>query len=162
MLLGACVRRAVQSTIMSSDPVAEAPEVYTFDTIEVGQLHTSYRYLSEADVIAFAEITGDYNPIHVDAEYAAQTSFGGRIVHGVFLLSLFSKIIGHDFPGRGSIAVSISCRFLRPVPVNSMLRVEVKISEKKKKGRRIMARTYIYNDANKMAASGEVLFIAPE
>jgi acyl dehydratase len=52
------------------------------------------------------------------------------VVHGVLLLGLISKVLGRDFPGHGSIAVGISCRFLRPVPVGSEVTVEVKISEK--------------------------------
>ena len=139
-----------------------APRVaHTYESLEVGQSYSTYRFLSEDDVLAFARITGDENPIHVDGEYAAKTRFGSRIVHGVFLLALISKVLGHDFPGHGSVAVNISCRFLRPVPINSKVKVEVKVAEKLSKRQQVRAKTYIYNEANRIALAGEAVFIPP-
>ncbi len=142
-------------------PVDTVGIVHTYDSIAVGQSCAVERFVSEDDVLAFARITGDDNPIHVDPAYAAETRFGKRIVHGVFLLALISKVLGHDFPGHGSVAVNISCRFLRPVPVNSTVTVEVKVSEKFEKRRQVKARTYIYNESGRMVLAGEAVFIPP-
>ena len=133
----------------------------TYETISVGDSYVDYRFLSAEDVRIFGGVTGDTNPIHTDSEYAQQTRFGERVVHGVFLLSLFSKVIGCHFPGPGSVAVKISCRFLRPVAVNTTVRVEVIISEKLEKRRHIIARTLVYNEDNKICGAGEVTFIPP-
>ncbi|MDX1430005.1 MAG: MaoC/PaaZ C-terminal domain-containing protein, partial [Rhodothermales bacterium] len=65
--------------------------MHTYDTLEVGQSYSVDREITADDVRAFADITGDDNPLHVDAEYAANTRFGRPIVHGVFLAGLISK-----------------------------------------------------------------------
>ncbi len=143
---------------MSTD---QPKTIYTYDALQVGDTYTTTRFISEQDVLAFAEVTGDDNPLHVDAEYAENTRFGQRIVHGVLLLGLISKVLGRDFPGHGSVAVSLSARFLRPVPVNSEVRIEVKITEKLEKHRHVRGKTYIYNDKNKMVIAGEATLIPP-
>ena len=140
---------------------APAETVHTYESLQIGETFQTYRFISEDDVLTFARITGDDNPIHVDAEYAAQTRFGHRIVHGVMLLGLISKVLGRDFPGHGSVAVSLSCRFLRPVRVNSNVRVEVKIVEKLDQRRYVKAKTYVYTEHNKMALAGDATLIPP-
>ena len=134
---------------------------HTFDSLNIGDSYEIRRFVSEHDVLTFAEITGDDNPLHVDAAYAEGTRFGYRIVHGVFLLGLISKVLGRDFPGPGSVAVSISCRFLRPVRVNSEVRVLVKIVEKFENRRYVKAETYVFNDADKISVKGEATIIPP-
>ncbi len=134
---------------------------HSFDSLKIGDTYDFHRFISEEDVQTFARITGDDNPLHVDAEYAKNTRFGDRIVHGVFLLGLISKVLGRDFPGPGSVAVSISCRFLRPVCVNSEVRVSVKIVEKLEQRRYVKAETFVFTDANKKALVGEATIIPP-
>ncbi len=134
--------------------------MHTYETLEVGQSFTFERHLSADDVRAFADISGDDNPIHVDEEYARRTRFEKPIVHGVLLIGIVSKVLGRDFPGHGSVAVSISCRFLRPVPVDSTITVEVKIAEKIEKRKHIRARVYVYLE-KRMAVSGEAVLIPP-
>src|SRR5690625_7528434 len=102
--------------------------MHTYESLNVGDTFTFDRHLSAADVMKFAEVTGDDNLIHVDPEYAATTGFGKQIVHGVLLLGIISKVLGRDFRGHGSVAVRMSCRFLRPVSVDSGITVEVCVS----------------------------------
>jgi acyl dehydratase len=132
----------------------------TYDTIEVGDSYTTTRVISADDVQTFADITGDDNPIHLDATYAEKSRFGKPIVHGVLLLGLLSKVMGRDFPGHGSVAVGISCRFLRPVPVGSEVTLEVKVADKNDERRHIKVRVYVYLDG-KMALGGEGTVIPP-
>jgi acyl dehydratase len=132
----------------------------TYESIEVGDSFESDRFISDDDVQTFADITGDDNPIHVDEDYAQDSRFGHRVVHGVFLLGLISKVLGRDFPGHGSVAVAISCRFLRPVPVNSDVTVEIKIAEKIEKRKYVKVRVYIYYEGQ-MALGGEGTVIPP-
>lgn len=133
----------------------------TYESIEIGDSYTSTRLITAEDVKTFADITGDDNPIHVDPEYAAERSrFGKPIVHGVFLLGLISKVLGRDFPGHGSIAVGISCRFLRPVPVGSEVKLEVRVSEKIDSQKHVKMRVYAYLD-DKMVLGGEGRVIPP-
>ncbi len=140
--------------------VKELPR-HTFDSLQVGQSFSIYRFISEADIQTFADVTGDDNPIHVDEEYARGTRFGKRVIHGVMLLGLISKVLGRDFPGPGSIAVSLSCRFLRPVRLDSKVRVEVKVVEKLDKRKHIKFKTYVYTEENRMALAGDATLIPP-
>ncbi|MEX0600139.1 MAG: MaoC family dehydratase [Rhodothermales bacterium] len=132
----------------------------TYESIQIGDSFSTTRFLSAEDVRTFADLTGDDNPIHVDEEYARSTRFGKPIVHGVLLLGIISKVLGRDFPGAGSIAVAISCRFLRPVPVGSEITVEIKISEKVEKHKHVKGRVYIYHE-DRIAMGGEATIIPP-
>lgn len=132
----------------------------TYERIQVGDSFEMDRLITAEDVQMFAEVTGDDNPIHVDPEYAKRSRFGKPVVHGVLLLGLISKVLGRDFPGHGSVAVGISCRFLRPVPVGSEVTVEIKIAEKMEKRKYVKVRVYVYHDG-KMALGGEGTVIPP-
>ncbi len=134
--------------------------MYTYEQLEVGDSFKASRVLTAEDVRTFADLTGDDNPIHVDEKHAKTTRFGKPIVHGVLLLGIISKVLGRDFPGHGSIAVGISCRFLRPVPVGSEITVEVKISEKIEKHKHVKARVYVYHE-DRIALGGEATIIPP-
>ena len=133
---------------------------HTYDTLQVGDDFTLHRIFTAEDVRIFAELTGDDNPIHVDEAYAATTRFGKPIVHGVFLLGVVSKMLGRDFPGPGCVAVSISCRFLRPVPVGDEVTFQVRVSEKIERYRHIKMRVFAYL-GGKTVFSGEVRIIPP-
>jgi len=132
----------------------------TYEALEIGQSFSTTRVLTMADVQTYADLTGDDNPIHIDPAYAATTRFGEPIVHGTFLLGIISKALGRDFPGPGSVAVSISCRFLRPVPVGSEITVEVRVAEKVEKYRHIRMKVYIYL-GKKTVLGGEAVLIPP-
>lgn len=132
----------------------------TYDALEVGQSNIIHRTITTEDVQMFADLTGDDNPIHIDEEAAAKTRFGKPIVHGVFLLGIISKALGRDFPGPGCVAVSLSARFLRPVPVGSEISVEVRVAEKIEKHRHVKMKTYVYL-GKKMCVAGDATLIPP-
>ncbi len=133
---------------------------HTYESLQVGDTFSVNRVITAEEVRTFADVTGDDNPIHVDEAYAKGTRFGKTIVHGVFLLGIVSKVLGRDFPGHGSVAVNISCRFLRPVPVGSEITVEVRVSEKIEKYKHIRMRIYVYM-GKKTALGGEATLIPP-
>ena len=83
--------------------------------LEQGQIHTHTFSFTQADVEAFARISGDTNPLHLDAEYAAKTVFRRPIMHGFLGASVFSKVMGTQFPGEGSIYLKQSMEFLQPM-----------------------------------------------
>lgn len=134
--------------------------MHTYASLQVGDSFSVKRVLSAEDVRTFATLTGDDNPLHVDEAFASTTRFGKPIVHGVLLLGIISKVLGRDFPGHGSVAVAISCRFLRPVPVGSEITVEVRVAEKIEKHQHIKMRVYVYN-AGKLCVGGEATLIPP-
>ncbi|MEL6613048.1 MAG: MaoC family dehydratase, partial [Bacteroidota bacterium] len=117
---------------------------HTYDSLNVGDTFETVMNVSATDVRAYADLTGDDNPIHVDAEYAATTDFGQPIAHGALLLGYISKVLGRDYPGHGSVAVSLSAKFLRPVPVDSEVTIEVRIAEKIERFGHVKAKVYVY------------------
>jgi acyl dehydratase len=133
---------------------------HTYDTLLVGDSYTWARTVSAEDVRAFAEVSGDDNPLHLDPAFAATTPFGRPVVHGVYVLALASKVMGRDFPGPGSIAVSISARFLRPVPVGAEVTIEIKVAEKLERFRHVKVRMYAYV-GGKLALGGEAVVVPP-
>ncbi|WP_266367312.1 MaoC family dehydratase [Tellurirhabdus rosea] len=87
--------------------------------ISVNAVHTHRFRFSQADVEEFARVTGDNNPLHLDAEYAAQTPFKRPIIHGMLGASIFTKVLGTEFPGYGSVYLKQTLEFLRPMFVDT-------------------------------------------
>ncbi len=87
--------------------------------IEVGQTYTHEFKFTQEEVARFAEVTGDKNPVHLDAEYAAKTMFKKPIMHGMLGAALFSKVFGTLFPGEGTIYLKQSLNFLKPMYVET-------------------------------------------
>ena len=83
--------------------------------LQVGQQHTESVVFTQQQVATFAEVSGDNNPLHLDADFAAGTPFKKPIVHGVLSSAVFSKILGTQFPGQGTIYLGQQVQFLRPV-----------------------------------------------
>jgi len=86
--------------------------------IEVNQVYTHEFSFSQEEVNQFAQVTGDKNPVHTNAEYAATTLFKRPIMHGMLSASLFSKVFGTLFPGEGTIYLKQSLNFLKPMYVD--------------------------------------------
>ena len=87
------------------------------------------RKVRDADIRAFAELSGDHNPIHLDDGYAATTRFGQRIAHGMFGASLISAVIGNDLPGTGSIYLGQTLKFLAPVYLGDTVTARVTVTK---------------------------------
>ena len=100
---------------------------YTYDELEVGMQELFSKTISESDVYLFAGITGDFNPIHVNEEYAKTTRFGRRIVHGPLTLSLGASILGTKLPGPGAIYVSQSLNFRGPVRIDDLVTARAQV-----------------------------------
>ena len=132
----------------------------TYDLLTTGDSFSWSRTLTMDDVRAFADITGDDNPIHIDEDAGRESRFGRPVVHGVYLLGLASKVLGRDFPGPGSIAVSLSAKFLRPVPVGEEVTIEVKVGDKIEAHGHVRMRLYAYC-MGKMVLGGDAVVIPP-
>lgn len=133
---------------------------HTYDSLAVGDSFEFTRRLTMDDVRAFADVTGDDNPIHIDEEAGRASRFGKPVAHGVYILGIASKVLGRDFPGPGSIAVSISAKFLRPVPVGEEVTIEVKVAEKMERHGHVRIKMYAYCNG-KMSLGGEAVVIPP-
>lgn len=119
------------------------------------------RFISADDVKRFAEIVGDKNPVHIDAEFAANTSFKKRIVHGAFLGGLISKVLGMDFPGQGTIYISQNSVFKRPVFVDTTVTVELKVTQVIIEKRRLVLDTNIFNENGEICLAGSATIWLP-
>lgn len=108
-----------------------------FEDLRVGMRETSRNEVTKEKVAAFAEISGDHNPIHLDDAFAATTPFGGCIAHGVFTASFVSAIIATRLPGPGSIYISQSLSFRAPVMVGAMVETTIEVLELIERGRRV-------------------------
>jgi len=106
-----------------------------FDKLSVGQLYSTVNIVTDEDILKFAEVTGDVNPIHLDEDYAKVSVFGERIAHGMISAGYISAIFGTRFPGAGSIYLSQSLKFKAPVKIGDTVETTVSIiglNEKRK------------------------------
>ena len=101
----------------------------TFALMQVNDTHNHLFRFLQADVEAFARVTGDNNPLHLDAEFAAQTPFKRPIIHGMLGASIFTKILGTEFPGYGSVYMGQTLEFLRPMFVDTDYDVTFTVQE---------------------------------
>ena len=120
------------------------------------------RFISAEDVKRFAEVVGDLNPIHLDAEVAEKSFFKKRIVHGAFLGGLISKVLGMDFPGQGTVYISQNSIFKRPVYVDTSVTVEVKVTQVIAGKRRLILDTNVLNDKGELCMTGSATIWLPE
>jgi acyl dehydratase len=104
----------------------------------------SFRYTQE-QVQAFADVTGDHNPIHLDAEYAGKTAFKKPIMHGFLSGSVFSKVFGTLFPGEGTIYLRQTMEFLRPMYVETDYDAVFTVKEINAEKHRALVETVIYD-----------------
>jgi 3-hydroxybutyryl-CoA dehydratase len=100
-----------------------------FEELTIGQKANSKRTVTEADILMFGAASGDLNPVHFDAEFAATSRFGERIAHGMLTASHVSALIGMRLPGPGSVYISQSLAFKRPVKIGATVMTEVEITE---------------------------------
>jgi len=97
--------------------------------LRLGQSAYLERFITEQDVTAFASLTIDTNPVHIDEAYAAKSFFGRRIAHGYLVGSLISAVLGTKLPGPGSIYLEQTMRFLKPVYLGDTVRATVTVNE---------------------------------
>src|SRR5437763_12702879 len=100
-----------------------------FEDLSVGMTETLEKTVSSNDVVGFAELTGDRNPIHLSEHFAAKTSFGRRIAHGLYTASLISAVLGTRLPGPGAVYVSQTLNFRAPVRIGDTVEVTVTVAE---------------------------------
>ena len=129
--------------------------------LEVGQKASFQRTVGERDIQLFAEVSGDRNPVHLDAEYAAGTLFKERIAHGILSGALISAAIATTLPGPGTIYLGQNLRFTRPVKIGDQLTVELEVLEKLPKNRARIG-TRVLNQNGEAVVEGEAEVLAPK
>lgn len=133
----------------------------TIEALRIGDTVEHSKTITEKDVEAFGEITQDYNPAHFDADYAAQTMFKKRISHGMLVGSLFSKLLGTDLPGYGTIYVGQTLTFLKPVYLGDTITARVEITDINKEKNRVILSCVAVNQMGKKVVVGEAKVMPP-
>lgn len=134
---------------------------YTYDELEVGMSASFTKTISESDVYLFAGISGDFNPMHLNEEFAKRTPFGTRIAHGALPQSLIAPVLGMKLPGLGTVALEISCRFRAPTYFGDTVTATAEVTEKLEARRWVrMALTWT-NQRSELVAEGTALVMPP-
>src|SRR5215472_15400755 len=117
-----------------------------YEDIKVGDEASLTRTITEVHIVNYAGLTGDWNPVHADAEHAAQSMFGERIAHGMLVAGLISAVLGTQLPGPNSIYLGQDLKFVAPVMIGDTIKRVVK--------RIIKLRTAAYNQRGEMVIDG--------
>jgi 3-hydroxybutyryl-CoA dehydratase len=128
-----------------------------YEDIKVGDDASITRTITEANIGAFADLTGDTNPIHLDIEYAAKSMFGERIAHGMLVAGLISAVLGTQLPGPSSIYLGQDLKFMAPVKIGDTLTVTATVTEKRDDKRIVKLRTTATNQRGEMVVDGNAV-----
>lgn len=128
-----------------------------YQDFSVGQSYQKDFSISEELGQSFAQISGDFNPVHLDEEYARETMFGKRIAHGMLLGSYISGVLGSDFPGEGTIYLKQDMKFTKPVYYGDTITISVTILEMDDARNRMTLETNCYNQESELVLAGTAL-----
>ena len=130
------------------------------EDLEIGMSRMLQRKITQNDVLTFSKISGDENPVHLDEEYAQQTIFGRRIAHGMLTASLISAVIAEQLPGHGTIYLSQTLKFIRPVLPGQLVTTKVSVTNIEYSNRRVTLDCECKVD-EKVVLAWEALVLAP-
>lgn len=134
----------------------------SINELKVGDKAEFSKTISESDVYLYAGITGDFNPAHVDEEYARNTFFEGRIAHGMLTAGFISTVLANQLPGPGTIYVSQELRFLAPVRMGDTLTARAEVVEIIPEKNRVRLKTTCVIQDGTMVLEGEAVVSPPK
>ena len=132
----------------------------TFNDIQIGDKATFSKTMTESDIFAFSAITGDFNPIHVDAEFAKGSIFKQRVVHGMLTSGLIDTTLT-PLGGAGNIHLSQFVKFTAPVFIGDTVTVTSEVASKDSVKNRITVKSAITNQEGKIVVEGEAIILIP-
>lgn len=130
-------------------------KVTKYSDISLGQSTEVVHTVTEEDIQVFGDLSGDYNPLHFDQEWASKTIFKGRIAHGLLTASFISTAIGMELPGPGTIYLGQRMSFKRPVRIGDTITARVEVVEKDDEKQHVTLRTVCTNQDGKVVLDGE-------
>ena len=137
-----------------------APRTVCIEEIEVGMTSRRSKRVTDRDIVLFAEVSTDRNPVHLDEDYARETMFQGRIAHGMLTASLISAVIGEELPGHGTVYLGQNLKFMAPVRPGDELTAVVTVTAIDHARRRVTLET-LCTVGNTVVLKGEALVLAP-
>jgi len=129
--------------------------------VTIGQRAQRTKTISAEDVRAFATLSGDTNPVHLDEAYAASTPFGRPIAHGMLSVSLISAILGNDLPGQGTVYLGQDVKFKAPVYIGDTVTAEVECIAYREDKRIATFKTTVHKDDGTLLVEGQAVVMAP-
>jgi 3-hydroxybutyryl-CoA dehydratase len=132
------------------------------DELSIGDSARFTKTVTETDIAFFAAISGDFNPVHVDAEWARSSLFGGRVAHGPLTLALAAGVLGMELPGVGTIAVTNHIDYRRPVYVGDTITTLAEISERDVERNRVTVALTWTNQGGELVADGYAVVMPPK
>jgi acyl dehydratase len=129
---------------------------------KVGDSAEITKRIEQADVDAFAAVTGDHNPVHVDEEFAKSTRFGRRIAHGMLTASLISSVLANKLPGEGSVYLGQSLKFIAPVFPGDEITARVTVKEIREDKPILRLETICMNQRDEIVIRGEATVLAAD
>ena len=133
---------------------------YKFEELSVGQSAVYARTVTEADILMFAGVSGDYNPVHINEELAASTMFGGRIAHGMLSAGFISAVLGTRLPGEGAIYLGQTLKFKAPVRIGDTVTATATVAALDPAKKRVTLTT-VCKVKDTVVIEGEAVVIAP-
>ena len=134
----------------------------TIDQLQVGDTAQFSKTVSETDVYLFAGISGDFNPAHINEQYASGTFFGTRIAHGLLSASFLSAVLANQLPGPGSIFMSLSVKFQAPVFIGETITAKAEVAQVDYEKNRVTMNLSCVNQDEKQVLEGEALLSPPK
>ncbi len=128
-----------------------------YEDIQIGDTETFSKTITDYDIVQFSRLTGDFNPVHLDAVYAKKTFFKDRIAHGILSGSIISTVMGMKLPGPNSIYMSQNLKFLAPVKIGDTIQAKVEVMEKRDDKRIIKLKTQVINQREETVVDGEAV-----
>ena len=129
--------------------------------LKVGDTASITRLFTDEDVRLYADLSTDHNPVHLDEDFAKQTQFGQRIVHGMLVSSLFSALLGEHLPGHGTIYMSQNIQFKAPVYLNTPVIATVEIVNIREGKPIVTLQTTCVDERGKVLVTGEAVMFVP-
>ncbi len=131
------------------------------DSFRIGDAASITRTFNTKDVELFSKVSGDYNPVHLDKDYAKTTIFKRRVVHGALINAMFSSLLGTTLPGEGSIYCNQKTRFTKPVFIDDTITATVAIESIDYEKKRIVLSTVAFNEREEVVLKGEAMVLYP-
>ncbi|UOG60342.1 MaoC family dehydratase [Leptospira noguchii] len=133
----------------------------SYEEIEIGEKASFTKTITETDIYLFAGISGDFNPLHVNEEYAKTTIFGTRIAHGGLAASLLAPVLGMKLPGLGTVALETVTKFRKPVYPGDTVTCAVEVKNKIEKMKMIQMKILWTNQKGETIGKGECKVLPP-
>ncbi|MBU1094081.1 MAG: MaoC family dehydratase [Firmicutes bacterium] len=134
----------------------------TIGELTLGDSAYFEKTITDADVLLFAGVSGDMNPVHINDVYAAQSIFKKRIVHGGLVSSLFSTVLGTQLPGMGTIYLQQDSKFIKPVYIQDTVKAVVEVEEINLEKNRVKFKTTAYNQNGEAVVVGYATVMPPK